>query len=79
MIGLLVIGTKLIGMNELTIGDLSSFMMYAVYTGSSVFGLGNFYTELMKGLGAAERVFELVEYKPKSSTTSERNCVSKVK
>lgn len=65
MIGLLVIGTKLIGMNELTIGDLSSFMMYAVYTGSSVFGLGNFYTELMKGLGAAERVFELVEYKPK--------------
>ena len=67
MIGLLVIGTKLIGMNELTIGDLSSFMMYAVYTGSSVFGLGNFYTELMKGLGAAERVFELVEYQPKIS------------
>ncbi|KAI5948769.1 MDL1 [Candida theae] len=67
MIGLLVIGTKLIGMGELTIGDLSSFMMYAVYTGSSVFGLGNFYTELMKGLGAAERVFELVEYQPKIS------------
>ncbi|KAI5969306.1 MDL1 [Candida margitis] len=67
MIGLLVVGTKLIGMSELTIGDLSSFMMYAVYTGSSVFGLGNFYTELMKGLGAAERVFELVEYKPSIS------------
>ncbi|KAI5966736.1 MDL1 [Candida pseudojiufengensis] len=64
MIGLLIIGTKLIGMGEMTIGDLSSFMMYAVYTGSSVFGLGNFYTELMKGIGAAERVFELVEYKP---------------
>ena len=65
MIGLLMMGTRLVSMGELTIGDLSSFMMYAVYTGSSVFGLGNFYTELMKGIGAAERVFELVEYQPK--------------
>ena len=64
IIGLLIIGTKLIGMGELSIGDLSSFMMYAIYTGSSVFGLSNFYTELMKGIGAAERIFELVEYKP---------------
>lgn len=63
MIGLLVVGAKLIGMGELTIGDLSSFMMYAVYTGSSVFGLGNFYTELMKGIGAADRIFELIDYK----------------
>ena len=44
-------------------------MMYAVYTGLSVFGLGNFYTELMKGLGASERVFELMDLKP-SITTS---------
>ena len=42
MIGLLMMGTRLVSMGELTIGDLSSFMMYAVYTGSSVFGLGNF-------------------------------------
>ncbi|KAK6456477.1 ATP-binding cassette transporter family member [Scheffersomyces xylosifermentans] len=63
LIGLLVVGTKLITMGELSIGDLSSFMMYAVYTGSSVFGLGNFYTELMKGIGAAERIFDLIEYK----------------
>ncbi|CAK9436450.1 uncharacterized protein LODBEIA_P10080 [Lodderomyces beijingensis] len=65
MIGLLVIGTKLIAMGDLTVGALTSFMMYALYTGRSVFGLGNFYTELMKGIGAAERVFELEEYKPK--------------
>ncbi|CUM45827.1 unnamed protein product [Debaryomyces fabryi] len=69
LIGLLVIGTKLIGNGEITVGDLSSFMMYAVYTGSSVFGLGNFYSELMKGVGAAERVFELIELKPKITTT----------
>lgn len=69
LIGLLVIGTRLIGNGEITVGDLSSFMMYAVYTGSSVFGLGNFYSELMKGVGAAERVFELIDLKPKITTT----------
>lgn len=76
MIGLLMMGTRLVSMGELTIGDLSSFMMYAVYTGSSVFGLGNFYTELMKGIGAAERVFELVEYKPKISNNLGRKVDS---
>ncbi|ODV65172.1 hypothetical protein HYPBUDRAFT_154030 [Hyphopichia burtonii NRRL Y-1933] len=69
MIGLLVIGTNFIGRGDISIGDLSSFMMYAVYTGSSVFGLGNFYTELMKGIGAAERIFELIELKPKITTS----------
>ncbi|KAM9911373.1 hypothetical protein OXX69_003587 [Metschnikowia pulcherrima] len=65
IIGLLVVGSRLIAAGDISIGDLSSFMMYAVYTGSSVFGLGNFYTELMKGIGAAERIFELVDSKPR--------------
>lgn len=69
LIGLLVIGTKFIASGDITIGDLSSFMMYAIYTGSSVFGLGNFYTELMKGIGALERIFELIELKPKITTS----------
>lgn len=72
MVGLLVVGTRLIALGEISIGDLSSFMMYAVYTGLSVFGLGNFYTELMKGLGASERVFELVDLKPSISTNAGR-------
>lgn len=69
LIGLLIVGSRLIGGGELTVGDLSSFMMYAVYTGSSVFGLGNFYTELMKGIGAAERIFELSDLKPRITTS----------
>lgn len=69
IIGLLVVGSRLISSGEISIGDLSSFMMYAIYTGSSVFGLGNFYTELMKGIGAADRVFELVDLKPRIPIT----------
>ncbi|EGV65436.1 hypothetical protein CANTEDRAFT_102685 [Yamadazyma tenuis ATCC 10573] len=69
IIGLLFVGTRLISLGNLTIGDLSSFMMYAAYTGGSVFGLGNFYTELMKAIGAADRVFELTRSEPKIKTT----------
>lgn len=69
LIGLLIVGSRLITGGEITIGDLSSFMMYAVYTGSSVFGLGNFYTELMKGIGAAERIFELIDLQPRIATS----------
>lgn len=69
LIGLLVVGTQFIGSGDITLGDLSSFMMYALYTGSSVFGLGNFYTELMKGVGASERIFELIELKPTITTS----------
>lgn len=66
MIVLLLVGTS---DASITIGELSSFMMYGVYTGSSVFGLSGFYSELMKGCGAAERVLELQHTKPKISPT----------
>lgn len=69
LIGLLMVGSRLIAAGDITIGDLSSFMMYAVYTGSSVFGLGNFYSELMKSLGAAERLFDLIGLKPRIATS----------
>ncbi|CCE86619.1 Piso0_005119 [Millerozyma farinosa CBS 7064] len=69
IVGLLLVGTNLISKGQLTIGDLSSFMLYATFTGSSVFGLGNFYTELMKGIGAAERIFELSDSENRITTT----------
>lgn len=61
---LLSLGTSMVRHGEITVGDLTSFMMYAVYTGSSMFGVTSFYSELMKGLGAATRVFELNDRTP---------------
>lgn len=66
---LLAVGTRLIAHGEMTVGDLSSFMLYAVYTGSSVYGLSNFYTELMKGVGASHRVFESIDIQPRIPTS----------
>lgn len=64
LVALLIIGTNMVRSNQLSIGDLSSFMMYAVYSGSSFFTLSNFYAELMKGVGASSRVFEMLYLTP---------------
>lgn len=48
----------------ISIGELTSFLMYTAYAGSSLFGLSSFYSELMKGVGAASRLFELQDRKP---------------
>ncbi|KAJ3206271.1 ATP-binding cassette permease mdl1 [Dinochytrium kinnereticum] len=47
----------------ISVGDLTSFFLYTAYVGSSFFGLSGFYSELMKGLGASLRLFELIDSK----------------
>lgn len=53
-------------MNEaqITVGDLSSFLMYAAYVGVSLAGLSAFYSSMMKGLGASTRIWELTDRQP---------------
>ncbi|CCH58323.1 hypothetical protein TBLA_0A05300 [Henningerozyma blattae CBS 6284] len=69
MLSLLYVGCNMISNGTLSIGGLSSFMMYAVYTGSSLFGLSSFYSEIMKGSGAASRIFEINKYVPDINAT----------
>ncbi|KAL2888181.1 ATP-dependent permease MDL1 [Ceratocystis lukuohia] len=63
VIGMLVVGGNLVRNGSMSTGDLTSFMMYTAFAGNSLFGLSNFYSELMKGLGAASRLFELQDRK----------------
>ncbi|KAI2643279.1 P-loop containing nucleoside triphosphate hydrolase protein [Xylaria nigripes] len=69
IIGLLWHGGSLVREGFLTLGDLTTFMMYAVYAGTSVVGVTSFLSELMKGVGAATRLFELEDRKPTISPT----------
>jgi ATP-binding cassette subfamily B (MDR/TAP) protein 10 len=50
--------------SQITVGELSSFLMYAAFVGISIGGLSSFYTELMRGIGASSRLWELVDRKP---------------
>ncbi|TGJ78639.1 hypothetical protein E0Z10_g10118 [Xylaria hypoxylon] len=69
VIGLLWHGGSLVRDGILTLGDLTTFMMYAVYAGTSVIGVTSFLSELMKGVGAATRLFELEDRKPAIAPT----------
>ena len=67
---LLYIGGAMVSNGTITIGELTSFLMYTAYAGSSLFGLSSFYSELMKGVGAASRLFELQDRQPTISPTA---------
>ncbi|XP_053567125.1 ATP-binding cassette sub-family B member 10, mitochondrial isoform X2 [Bombina bombina] len=49
---------------QMTVGELSSFLMYAFWVGISIGGLSSFYSELMKGFGAGGRLWDLLYRKP---------------
>ncbi|GMF70543.1 unnamed protein product [Aspergillus oryzae] len=54
----------------------ATFFSSVSYAGSSMFGLSSFYSELMKGVGAASRLFELQDRKPTISPTKGTKVVS---
>uniref|UniRef100_A0A7N8Y5V9 ATP-binding cassette sub-family B member 10, mitochondrial n=1 Tax=Mastacembelus armatus TaxID=205130 RepID=A0A7N8Y5V9_9TELE len=57
-------GGLLMASQHMTVGELSSFLMYTFWVGISVAGLSSFYSELMKGFGAGARLWELLDRKP---------------
>lgn len=64
ILAMLIVGGSFVRSGAMSLGDLTSFMMYTAFAGSSLFGLSGFYSELMKGVGAASRLFELQDRKP---------------
>ncbi|KAK5205533.1 ATP-binding cassette permease mdl1 [Exophiala xenobiotica] len=73
---LLYAGGGMVSNGTISIGELTSFLMYTAYAGSSLFGLSSFYSELMKGVGAASRLFELQDREPTISPTKGDKVVS---
>uniref|UniRef100_A0A672H1I0 ATP-binding cassette, sub-family B (MDR/TAP), member 10 n=1 Tax=Salarias fasciatus TaxID=181472 RepID=A0A672H1I0_SALFA len=60
-------GGLLMASQHMTVGELSSFLMYTFWVGISIAGLSSFYSELMKGFGAGSRLWELLDRKPEFS------------
>jgi ATP-binding cassette subfamily B protein len=50
--------------HELTVGDLTSFLVYTLLVGFSLGALADLWAEFLRALGAAERVFELLDRRP---------------
>jgi len=57
-------GGNLVTTDVLTVGNLASFVLYSAYVGIGLSGVSSFYAEMMKGLGASTRLWELVDKQP---------------
>jgi ABC transporter fused permease/ATP-binding protein len=57
-------GGRLVLRDQISVGQLASFLMYTHILAFSLGGLGDLWTEFMRAIGAAERVFELIDREP---------------
>jgi len=61
IVTVLYYGGNLVTSDVLTVGNLASFVLYSAYVGIGLSGVSTFYAEVMKGLGASTRLWELVD------------------
>ncbi|XP_075033833.1 ABC-type oligopeptide transporter ABCB9 [Mixophyes fleayi] len=64
-ISILYYGGHLVISGQMTSGNLISFVIYEFLLGDSMESIGSVYGGLMQGVGAAEKVFEFIDRKPK--------------
>jgi ABC transporter fused permease/ATP-binding protein len=56
-------GTRLVAVGEITVGQLTSFVIYTTFVGGAMGGFSEQYAQLQKTLGATERVRQLLREK----------------
>lgn len=64
LLAVLYHGATIVMSGQMTAGDLTSFLLYAIYVGFAFSGVGSFYGELMRSLGSSDRVLSLIDRKP---------------
>jgi ATP-binding cassette, subfamily B (MDR/TAP), member 10 len=55
MLSVLNYGGNLVIDNQLSVGELTSFLLYSVYVAFALSGTATFFTDFMKGVGASQR------------------------
>ncbi|TRZ02131.1 hypothetical protein DNTS_031910, partial [Danionella cerebrum] len=64
-VAILFYGGHLVVTNQMSGGTLISFVIYELELGEALASISSVYTGLMQGVGAAEKVFEYIDRKPK--------------
>jgi len=57
-------GGSLVTSDVITVGNLTSFVLYAAYVGIGFSGVSTFYAETMKALGASSKIWEITDRQP---------------
>ncbi|XP_059164724.1 ATP-binding cassette sub-family B member 10, mitochondrial-like [Physella acuta] len=64
IISVFYFGSYMMMESNITVGDLSAFIMYAAYVATSLNGITTFLTEFNRGIAASERIWNLLDRKP---------------
>ncbi|KAK0226340.1 P-loop containing nucleoside triphosphate hydrolase protein [Armillaria fumosa] len=64
LLGLLGYGGTLVARGEISVGDLTSLLLYTVYVGNGLQMITTFFSSIMRGIGAGTRIFDLLDRKP---------------
>lgn len=73
---MLTVGNSFIQSGAMTTGDLTAFVMYAMFAGTGMMDFFYTYTEIMRGSGAAQRLFELEDKKPRIPQSGGKRILS---
>lgn len=63
-LGVLAFGGLGVINGTLTVGQLTSFLIYSVYVGVSFNNLSSVYSDVMRAIGSSERMFEILDQVP---------------
>lgn len=61
-------GGRMVADGSMTAGELTSFIIWTLTVAFSLGGLGNLFADLMRAIGSAERVFEILDRQPDAHT-----------
>ncbi|KIY65318.1 hypothetical protein CYLTODRAFT_379636 [Cylindrobasidium torrendii FP15055 ss-10] len=61
LLALLGYGGTLVSRGDISVGDLTSLLLYTVYVGNGLQMITSFFTSIMRGIGAGTRIFELID------------------
>lgn len=64
IIGILYYGSVLVLDGDMSVGDLTSFILYTISVGGGVAGLAGLFADFSRAIGASDRVFELLDREP---------------
>jgi ABC-type multidrug transport system fused ATPase/permease subunit len=63
IVGVIWYGSILVFNNELSVGYLTTYILYAVFVGAAMGGFPELYANVQKAIGSSERVLEILEEK----------------
>jgi len=64
-------GARLIHEGEMSMGDLTSFLMLTIFIGASIGSIADLYAQIQKAIGATEKLMELLEETKEEHTEGE--------